>query len=125
MDRKIIIYIILVLLFLNGNFVLGKDAQEGVNPLAYGTLGELIDYIVGMLFNIVIILGPLSIILAGFLYLTGGTPAKIQLAKKILLWTLAIFVIILIAKLLVSVTKEDITLQESFYEKINNISYIA
>ena len=79
------------------------------NPLICKTLGTCFDVIVTVLFYASIGLVSLSIIAAGAIYITGVTPAKMALAKKIILWGIGIFVIMFLVKLVSVVSRDDLT----------------
>ncbi|MDP2641493.1 MAG: pilin [Candidatus Yanofskybacteria bacterium] len=68
------------------------------NPLQADSFTDLIDNILGFIFMIASALVPLMVVLAGFLFVTGGgNPDKIKQAKNILLWTVIGFTIILLS----------------------------
>ncbi|MFQ6049551.1 MAG: pilin [Candidatus Paceibacterales bacterium] len=69
------------------------------NPLTADTFGELVDKLINFIFTIAIVLAPLMIIIAGFLFVTsGGKPEQVAKAKTIITWTIIGFIIILLAK---------------------------
>jgi len=79
------------------------------NPLACNTFSECIEKIINFLLWIAIIITPLMIIVAGFLFLTsGGDPEKVRTAKRIIFWTVIGLAIILLAKGIISVIKQVI-----------------
>ncbi len=84
-------------------------AQGIEPPVVATTLGDYINSIFNVLFNLSIIVLPLAILAGGVIFLTGATPSRIELGKKIMLFSGAIFAIMLIAKFIISVTKGDIT----------------
>ncbi len=91
----------------------GSDiaASEGksLNPFACESLGECFDMIATTLFYFSIALVSATIIIAGILFLTGGTPARISLAKKILLLGIGIFAIMLLVKFVAIISKDYLT----------------
>ncbi len=84
-------------------------AQGIEPPVVATTLGDYIDLIFNVLFNLSIVILPLAILAGGIIFLTGATPSRIELGKKIMLFSGVIFGIMLIAKFIISVTKGDIT----------------
>jgi len=112
--RKIIISTLFIILFLSfapTGIVKGQDAD--INPLAYDTLGELLDRIFEVIFYIALALAPIGIIIGAFLILSAGaSPSNIVLGKKIILYSAVILGIMLILKGTTSYFKEDITLQQ-------------
>ena len=76
------------------------------NPLKYDTFSALINAIANFLFNIALALAPIMIIIAGFYFITAaGDPAKITIAKNIILYTLIGLLIILLSKGLIALFK--------------------
>jgi hypothetical protein len=70
------------------------------NPLV-GTsdIYMLIDKIIDFLFGISILVTPIIVVYAGFMYVTSaGNEAKIKTAQKVIIWALVGFAIVLIAK---------------------------
>lgn len=98
------IFILLILPYLV--FPLLVSALELKNPLEHDTFGELIDAIIIFIFNIALVLAPLFIIIGGFYFVAAaGDAEKIQTGKRIILYTLIGFLIILISRGLVEVIK--------------------
>lgn len=79
------------------------------SPVQATTLGDFVDLIFNVLFNLSIVLLPLTILAGGIIFLTGATPSKIALGKKIMLWGAVIFGMMLISKFIITFTKESIT----------------
>ncbi|XOB41287.1 MAG: hypothetical protein ACKKMW_00870 [Candidatus Nealsonbacteria bacterium] len=79
---------------------LSADVIVIENPLAEGTQFEdIIDNLIDFIFNIAIVLAPLMVVIAGFLFVTaGGNLEQTQRARNIILWTIIGFLIILFAK---------------------------
>lgn len=76
------------------------------NPLKYNKFEDLINAIIDFIFEIGIIITPLIIIIAAFIFLTaGGDPRKITQAKEMLLYTFIGLAVIILAKGLVLVLK--------------------
>jgi len=112
MKKKILFYqtffIFVCLFFLCPVICSGQD----INPITSNTFGELLDKVVGVIFWIAAIIGPLFIILGGFMMLFAGMdPSKIVLGKKIILYTSVVFGIILIIKIMTYYFSSDLTLQ--------------
>ena len=92
------------------SFFLATVFAQGIEPpVVATTLGGYIDLIFNVLFNLSIVILPVAILAGGVIFLTGATPSRIEFGKKIMLWAGVIFGIMLIAKLIISVTKGDIT----------------
>jgi heme/copper-type cytochrome/quinol oxidase subunit 2 len=104
--QKLGLFLLIIGSFL---FSFKAEAQE-INPLLYNTFGELLDHIANFLFYVALIFGPLAIIIGAFMMLSAGaSPSKIELGKKIILWSAVIFAIILMIKLIISVMGGEIT----------------
>jgi len=103
---------ILVLFLLLGIFSLippsvanGQITIE--NPLQAESLEDLIDGVINFIFWVATALAPLMIVIGGFYFLTAaGNPQQIDTAKKIILYTLVGYGIILLSKGLILVIKE-------------------
>jgi len=70
------------------------------NPLGETSdIYTLVDNIINFLFGIAILLTPIIIIYAGFVYITSaGNEEKIKTAQKIIIWALIGFAVVLLAK---------------------------
>lgn len=74
------------------------------NPLCSNTMQELIESLINVIFWLAVIIVPLMIIIGAFCYATsGGSPDKIRTAKNIMLYAAIGFVIIMLAKAIMSV----------------------
>ena len=74
------------------------------NPLQSKNFTDIIDNILNFLFNIALVLSPIMVVIAGVMFVTaGGSPDRISTAKRILLWTAVGFVIIVLARGLITV----------------------
>ncbi len=63
-----------------------------------------------------IIIAPIFLIFAGFLFMTaGGDPAKLQTAKNLILWTLIGLGILLIGSGLISILREILGEKETTF----------
>jgi heme/copper-type cytochrome/quinol oxidase subunit 2 len=107
MKKQIFIFLFLII-FLTPLLVSGQNKVDA-NPVQCGTLGECFYKIASILLYISIIFVSVAIITAGVLFATGGTPARVALAKKILLLAVGIFVIMLLVKGVAFITKGDLT----------------
>lgn len=77
------------------------------NPLTATTFEELIGSLVDFIFWVAVAIAPIMILVGGFYFLTAaGDPQKIQTAKKIILWTIIGFVIVLLAKGIISMLEQ-------------------
>lgn len=69
------------------------------NPLRANTFEELVDSIITFIFNIALVVAPIMIIMAGFIFVTsGGNPRGVQQAKDILIYTVVGFFVIMISR---------------------------
>lgn len=97
---KILILLLLISVFLIPLPVKGIKIE---NPLKAKTFNELINNIINFIFTLALAIAPVMIIIAGLLFVTSaGSPGQIETAKKIILYTLIGFVIILMAKGLIN-----------------------
>jgi len=78
---------------------LNADVIEIRNPLSATTTEHIIDNIIDFIFNIAIVLAPLMIVIAGFLFVTaGGNLEQTKRAKDIIVWTAVGFFVILLSR---------------------------
>jgi hypothetical protein len=69
--------------------IVSGGSTEIQNPLEHDTFDALVKAIIGFVFKIALVIAPLMIIVAGFLFLTSaGDPKKIETAKAVLMYTL-------------------------------------
>lgn len=69
------------------------------NPLKAQSFEEIIDNVINFIFTISFVIAPLIIVWAGGMYITGGSdPKKIEVAKNMILYTLAGIAILLFSK---------------------------
>ena len=74
------------------------------NPLKYDTFEQLLDAIVNFIFTIGMVIAPLLLIIAGFLFVTSaGQPEKVKTAKTMMIAALVGLAVLLLAKGLVNV----------------------
>ncbi|MEA3344362.1 MAG: hypothetical protein U9Q16_01650 [Patescibacteria group bacterium] len=104
------------------------------NPFAFETFTELSYAIIDFLFYLALAIAPIMIIIAGFHFITAmGDPAKILIAKKIVLWTLIGLLVIISSKGLIALVQtifkveEPTTMLQDSYAYVKNmvsLSYI-
>jgi len=81
-------------------------AAEIKNPLSVGTIPELIDKIAGFLFGVSIAIAVIIIVIAGITFVTSnGEPAKVEKAKKMILYTVIGLSIIVLSSGLIAVIR--------------------
>lgn len=69
------------------------------NPLKADTFAELIDAVINIIFTLALAIAPIMIIVAGFYFITAaGDMEKINMAKKMILWTLIGLLVVMSAK---------------------------
>jgi len=89
--------------------VLGETTTITIpNPLGETSdVNTLIDKILDFLIKIALVLTPIIVVYAGFLYITaGGNEEKIKRANKVLIWALIGLAVVLIAKGVPALIKE-------------------
>ena len=109
----------LVLLFSIVNVSFAENGENGENgggffkiknPLKYTEIDQIIMAIAGFVFQIALILAPLMLIIAGFLFVTSmGEPEKVRKAKDLALYTIIGLVIVLLARGLVTLIAQILT----------------
>ncbi len=81
-----------------GSVVWGQSVSLP-NPLEANSFEELIDSVINIIFYLALLLAPLMVIVAGFLFVTAaGDPNRVTAAKRIILWTAVGFLIVLLSK---------------------------
>ncbi len=74
------------------------------NPLSSIEFADIIDNIIGFIVDIAYFVAPLMVVVGGFLIITSsGDPKKLDQGKKIIIWTGVGFLIILLARGIVSI----------------------
>ena len=69
------------------------------NPLEADDFQELIDDLINIIFMLAVAIAPIMFIVAGFYFVTAaGEPEKINMAKKMILWTLIGLLVVMGAK---------------------------
>ena len=71
-----------------------------IDPLTkHKNFQELIDSLINIIFILAIAIAPIMFIVAGFYFVTAaGEPEKINMAKKMILWTLIGLLVVMSAK---------------------------
>jgi len=109
MRKKIFFNLLIVIFCLSLIFSMASITRAGnggggslniKNPLTEGTQFEdIIDNLIDFIFNVAIVLAPLTTIAAGFLLVTaGGNLEQVNRAKAMIMWSIVGFLIILLAK---------------------------
>ncbi len=87
----------------------GGWSRPSINPLDYSIFGELFDHIANFLFWVSVMILMISSLIVGFLMNTGAVPGNIERAKSFILLSIGFFIIMLIIKAIIVVTKSTIT----------------
>jgi hypothetical protein len=75
-------------------------------PQVSGNLTEVLQTIVDFFFTVSLIVAPVLLVIAGVIFMTAaGDPGKVAIARRVLLWTIIGFAVIVIAKGLIVVLK--------------------
>lgn len=103
----------ILLCFFVADIVLAVEIE---NPLQANSFEELIGKIIDFLVKVGIIIAPIFIIFAGFLFLTaGGDPNKLNTAKNLILWTLIGIAILLVGKGFISIIEQILEVKETTF----------
>ena len=107
---------LLIILLLSSFFLpLITEAVSMPNPIESQSFFELLNKIIDFIFAISIPITALMIIIAGFYFITAqGEPEKIQTAKRIIIWALIGFLIVLLAKGLIKLLEQIVGIQTGF-----------
>lgn len=106
MNKKFVSIIVFTSLFCLVSFV---SAVSIPNPLSFNTFNDLLCHIASEIGTVIASLGAIMIIVAGFFYLTSaGSPERIGVAKKALIYAIAGIAIGLAATIIVNVVKDVI-----------------
>jgi len=88
-------------------------AVEIPNPLVSDDFKVLIDRLISLVFTIGLALAPISIIIAGILFMTAqGEPGKIETAKNIIKWTFIGLLILLCSRAIVELIKTTVQVKK-------------
>ena len=91
-------------------------AEEITNPIEYDTIAELIEAIINFIWLLGIVAAPLVIIIGGFMLLTsGGNPNRLEQARKVMLYGIIGFAIILTVKGLIALIKGVLGVEETVF----------
>lgn len=81
-----------------------QEKKVALCSVVSGTFTEFLNRIANFIFNVAIVLSPILVVYAGFLFLTSaGKPQQVVTARNVLLWTAIGFIVILLSKGLVKV----------------------
>ncbi len=94
------------------NFIPLASYAAGIsipNPLKTTDFVQLIDRVVSLVFTAGLALAPISIIIAGIMFMTAeGQPAKVDRAKDIIKWTFIGIFVLVCSKALVTLLRTTI-----------------
>jgi hypothetical protein len=91
-----VLFLSLVLLVFSSLYIEAAEGFKIKNPLKWETLQELFEAIIAGLIKISLVIAPLIIVIAGYLFLTaGGDPQKIATAKKMIIYTITGLIVLL------------------------------
>lgn len=102
MKQKIFILSLILFMSLTITIFAEDKTTEMTIPNPLGKTSDiytLIEKITNFLIGIAIVITPIIIVYAGFLYITaGGNEEKVKTAQKVLIWALIGFALVLIAR---------------------------
>ncbi len=85
------------------------ESIEIENPLEAETFQELVDAIINFIYVVALWVAPLMIVIGAYFFLfSGGRPEYVSRGKKIIVWTLIGFSVILLSKGLITFLREEI-----------------
>jgi len=77
------------------------------NPLKAKNFADVLNTVLNFLFTMALVIAPLTILAAAFMFVTGGgNPEQVSRAKKTLVWTIVGFLVILASKGIVFVIQD-------------------
>ena len=101
MIKKIVFLLIifcLILILFSPN-ISKADTVTFLNPTQTNTFKDAVDKVINLIFRAAIVIAPLMIVVGGFFIVTAtGNAEQINKGKKIILWTIVGFVIVLLAR---------------------------
>ena len=109
MWKKALVY------FLIGIFFVGFFTPTSLKAYTFdigdlfssATLGDIVEKVRSLFFYLAVILVPLMLIVAGYLFMTaGGNPQQVAQARKIVNWTLIGLFIILLSQGIIVIIKQ-------------------
>lgn len=104
MKKRLFVSVSLILIL---PIVALADIIEIKNPLETEDFEEVVDNLIDFVFQVATPIVPLMIIIAGFLFVTAsGNISQIEQSKKILIWTIVGFGILLLSKGILGLIKD-------------------
>lgn len=96
--NKLFAISILMILFLF--LAVSADSSMSIqNPITADSFEIVISNIIDFIFNIAIVLVPLMVVIGGVMFLTsGGNLERVTQSKRILIWSIVGFLIVLLSK---------------------------
>ncbi len=83
------------------------------NPLDIDTVVELINRILDFIWKLAIVFAPVMLLVGGFYIMTaGGNPTNFEKGKKIMIYTIIGFAIVLLSRGIVALVKDIIGVEE-------------
>jgi hypothetical protein len=83
------------------------------NPLDIDTVVELINRILNFIWKLAIVFAPVMLLVGGFYIMTaGGNPTNLEKGKKIMIYTIIGFAIVLLSRGIVALVKDIIGVEE-------------
>ena len=102
--KKLIFLTSLILCLGFGFYALSYSFGNPISEIQ--TINDLINEIIKFLFNLAIVICPIIIVYAGFLYITAaGNQQKIATAQKTLIWALIGLAVVLLASAVPNIIK--------------------
>lgn len=104
--------------------VCGQENEEGeVNKCDFGDLITLIQRVINVIISLAVLITPVLVSYAGFLFITrGDDPQRVTRAKNVFRTTIIGFIIILAAWLIVSAILAGLQAETSFLEGVQPIN---
>ena len=104
--KNLSILILLFFIFIFFPFTQASSIEID-NPLGVESFEDIISGLIDFLFNLAIVIVPLMIVWAAFLFITsGGSIDQINQAKRMIIYSLAGLIVILLASGLIAIVKE-------------------
>lgn len=102
--KKFIFLTFLIICFGFSFYALGFSFGNPIPTIK--TVTDLVNEILKFLFNLALVICPIIIVYAGFLYITAaGNPQKIETAQKTLVWALIGLAVVLVASAVPNIIK--------------------
>lgn len=116
MKQKIFILSLILFISLTITIFAEEKTTEITIPNPLGETSDiytLIEKITNFLIGIAIVVTPIIIVYAGFIYITaGGNEEKVKTAQKVLIWALIGFALVLIARGVPALIKQFLGISE-------------